>query len=272
MLVLTDPVANRMPDGTKSDIHMPANSAFLDQVSSPRFCERLFAHLPDVVFCLKDRERRYQAANPAFASRIGLCDPRQLLGKRAEDFFAPHLAEAYRAQDLDVLTSGRELCDQLELVTNRDGSLGWYLATKVPLHNASGRVIGLASISRDLDTPREEELEFSGLSRVVEHIRNHLDRQLKPAALASAAGFSPAQLERRMRKVFQLTTSQFVRQARISHAVHLLAGTCRPIAEIALECGYGDQTSFTRQFRSTVGMPPAAYRETARRSRTGTPD
>lgn len=248
---------------------MSANKTFLDQVASPRFCDRLFAHLPDVVFCLKDHERRYQAANLAFAARIGLRDPRQLLGKRAEDFFPSRLAEAYRAQDLDVLASGRELIDQLELVTNRNGSLGWYLATKVPLHDAAGRVIGLASISRDLHTPREEDLEFSGLRRVVAHIRDNPDGGLKPASLAALAELSPAQLERRMRKVFDLTTSQFIRQSRISHAVHLLVATQRPVAEIALDCGYGDQTSFTRQFRATVGMPPATYRETTRRMRPG---
>ena len=273
MLVLTDPAAGRMPNGTNFRFcPMPANSAFLDQVASPRFCERLFAHLPDVVFCLKDRERRYQAANPAFAARIGLRDPRQLLGKRAEDFFPVYLAEAYREQDLAVMSTGREMNDQLELVTNRDGSVGWYLATKVPLHDANGRVIGLASISRDLGTPREEDLEFAGLRRIVEHIRAHPDGELKPASLAASAGLSPAQLERRMRKVFQLTTSQFIRQSRISHAVHLLDATRQPISVIALECGYGDQTAFTRQFRSTVGMPPAAYRENARKARPDTPD
>jgi PAS domain S-box-containing protein len=258
-----------MANGTnipKTDT-MSANNTFLDQVASPRFCERLFAHLPDVVFCLKDKERRYQAANQAFAARIGLRTPQQLLGKRAEDFFPSHLAEAYRTQDLDVLASGRELSGQLELVTNRDGSLGWYLATKVPLHDAEGRVIGLASISRDLGTPREEAVEFSGLSRVVNHIRSHPDAELNAISLAASVGLSPAQLERRMRKVFQLTTSQFIRQSRISHAVHLLVTTRRQVAEIALDCGYGDQTSFTRQFRAAVGMPPAAYRETARKAR-----
>jgi transcriptional regulator GlxA family with amidase domain len=46
--------------------------------------------------------------------------------------------------------------------------------------------------------------------------------------------------------------------------VHLLVTTRRPVVEIAFECGYGDQPSFTRQFRAAVGLPPAAYRETAR--------
>lgn len=248
-----------------SSFLMTGNQPFLDRVASPRFCERLFAHLPDVVFCLKDHERRYQAANPAFSQRLGIRDPRRLLGRRAEDFFPQHLAEAYREQDQLVLTSGREMIDRLELVTNRDGSLGWYLATKVPLHDATGRVIGLASISRDLGTPSAEDLAYSGVERVVRHIQQHLDDELRPAALAAMAGLSPGQLERRMRRVFQLGTAGFIRKSRIEHAAQLLSTTRMAVAEIALACGYGDQTAFTRQFRSTVGQPPAAYRETTRR-------
>ena len=106
---------------------MSADDDFLDQLASPRFCERLFAHLPDVVFCLKDRERRYRAANQAFAERLGLDHPRKLLGRVADEFFPEHLAAAYREQDLQVLESGREVSDRLELVTNRNGTLGWYL-------------------------------------------------------------------------------------------------------------------------------------------------
>lgn len=244
---------------------MSADTEFFKRVASPRFCERLFAHLPDVVFCLKDERRRYQAANTAFAARIGLKDPSRLLGRTAEDFFPPHLAEVYREQDESVLSSGQEMVDRLELITNRDGSLGWYLATKVPLHDSAGRVIGVASISRDLGTPSAEDVEFAGMQRIVSHIHSHLDDDLRAADLAEMAGLTPSQLDRRMRKVFQLTTSQFIRKARIGHAAQLLTTTDDAVAEIALASGYGDQTAFTRQFRATVGLPPAAYREHARR-------
>lgn len=240
------------------------HDGFLRQVASPAFCERLFAQLPDVVFCLKDAQRRYQAANAAFASRLGLSDPRKLLGRTAEDFFPEALAQVYRAQDEHVLRSGVELSGRLELVTNRDGSLGWYVATKVPLRDAAGRVIGLASISRDLAAPCESDPDFPALERVLARVRDHLDEALDPRQLAAMAGFSLAQLDRRMRRVFQLTTSAYIRKARIGHAAELLAGTRLPIAEIALSCGYGDQSAFTRQFRAMVGMPPAAYREHAR--------
>lgn len=243
---------------------MADEAHFLDRVASPRFCERLFAHLPDVVFCLKDRQRRYQAANPAFARRLGLTDPRKLLGKTAEAFFPPHLAEVYRAQDLKVLTTGREIADHLELVTNRDGSLGWYLATKVPLHDDQGQVIGLASISRDLATPKANDAELGGIARMVEHIEAHLDDELPLSGLAAMAGLSPTQLDRRMRRVFQLTAAQFIRKLRIGRAAELLTTSQLPVAEIALMCGYGDQTAFTRQFSHMVGMPPATYRDHAK--------
>ncbi|BCX50379.1 AraC family transcriptional regulator [Haloferula helveola] len=240
---------------------MAVDMEFLQRVDSPSFCERLFAVLPDVLFCLKDRERRYRAANRAFAERLGLKNPQRLIGRMAEEFFPPDLAVAYREQDLQVLNDGKPLTDELELVTNRDGSVGWYLATKVPLHDAGGEVIGLASISRDLRSPEAGEAEIEGIARVVDHVRHHLDDELRTAGLAEISGFSPTQLDRRMKKVYHLSTAQFVRKTRIQHAVDQLSRTRRGIADIALECGYGDQTAFTRQFRATVGMPPAAFRE-----------
>lgn len=60
---------------------MAIDTEFIARIDSPRFCERLFAVLPDVVFCLKDSDFRYRAANQAFAVRLGLKDPRGLIGK-----------------------------------------------------------------------------------------------------------------------------------------------------------------------------------------------
>lgn len=239
---------------------MAFDGDFIARVDSPRFCERLFAVLPDVMFCLKDSDRRYRALNQAFAERTGIKDPRRLLGRRAEDFFPPALADAYLDQDRQVL-GGNEIVDRLELSTNRDATQGWYLATKVPLHDRAGRIIGLASVSRDLRAPREGDAELAGIAKVAEHVRDHLDEPLRAVELASIARLTPTQLERRMRRVFQLSTTQFVRKARIENAARLLRDTPMAIAGVALECGYGDQTALTRQFRSTVGMPPAAYRD-----------
>lgn len=266
MGVLTDTEIFRACSGTVARFTaMSADKEFFKRVASPRFCDRLFDQLPDVVFCMKDEHRRYQAANAAFAARAGQSSPAALHGRTAEDFFPAALAATYREQDELVLRTGCEMIDRLELITNPGGELGWYLATKVPLHDAKGNVVGLASISRDLATPSAEDVEFAGVQRIVSHIQHHLEDELHPPELAKMAGLSLTQLDRRMRKVFQLTTAQFIRKGRIGHAALLLRTTTEPVVEIALKCGYGDQSAFTRQFRATVGLPPAAYRDQARR-------
>jgi PAS domain S-box-containing protein len=239
---------------------------FLAQLAPPLVAERLFAEVPDIVFCIKNKEGLYLSANPAFAERLGLKSVDEILGKTAADLFPAHLSASYHAQDEVVLHQGREISDRLELIYNRDGSVGWYLASKIPLIGKNETVIGLASISRDLLTPGDEDLRFAGLAKVVEHIHSDFSDDLKPSVLAKAAGLSHTQLERRMRKVFKLTTSQFIRKIRIEAAVHMLTESDKPIIDIALDCGYGDQSAFTRQFRSTVGMAPGAYRGTCRES------
>jgi PAS domain S-box-containing protein len=237
---------------------------FIAQLDTPMMADRLFAEVPDIVFCIKNIQGQYISANHAFAERLGLRSTSSILGKTAAELFPPHLAATYLAQDEFVFQQGKEINDRLELVFNRDGSLGWYLARKIPLLGKGGTIVGLASISRDLLTPGDADLRFTGLAKVIEKIHRDYALELKLSELAEIAQLSPSQLERRMRKIFKLTTSQFIRKTRIEAAAHMLTETDKAIIDIAFDCGYGDQSAFTRQFKSTVGMAPGAYRGTYR--------
>ena len=223
--------------------------------------ERIFRVIPDIVFCVKDEKRTYRSANLAFVHRLGLKSEDQVIGKRAEELFPADLAEVYQKQDEDVLLRGSEFSDRLELITNRDGSLGWYLASKFLLKNEEGGVIGLASISRDLDTPSAGDLKMAGLQRVVDWVYENLEKEMTVSDLAKIAKMKQAHLERRVKRVFKMSVGQFVRRARIGRAAQLLQNSDLGIAEIALECGYSEQSSLTRQFKSAVGCPPGEFRK-----------
>ena len=64
-------------------------------------------------------------------------------------------------------------------------------------------------------------------------------------------------------KAFKVTTgcspSRWLLEHRINKAKHLLRGP-DPIAEIAVECGFTDQSHFTRMFTHVVGIPPGLWR------------
>lgn len=238
---------------------MAGNSEFLRQISGFRTCLHLFEHIPDVVFHIKDLKYRYQAANPAFARSVGLRGASQVLGKCPQDLFPRTMANVLLVQDRSVFTHRLPILDNLTLI-DHDGESCWYLTSKFPLFNAQNELIGLAGIDRDLGATIEKDPDLAQVGKVLKYIQHHLDQPLTTADLVKISGLSTSQLERRILRLFRISLNDFVRRERINRGAILLRTTDVPVVQIAFLCGYGDQTSFTRQFRSIVGMPPAAYR------------
>ena len=54
---------------------------------------------------------------------------------------------------------------------------------------------------------------------------------------------------------------EFVSRTRIQAASKELAHTDKPIIEIAIDCGFCDQSAFTVQFRKRTGMTPRNFRK-----------
>ncbi len=230
------------------------------QLSEPFTGEALFDYLPDLVFFIKNQRSEYVVVNQTLVERCGLRDKHELIGRRTDQLFPQPLGESYRTQDENVLRSGAAILHQLELHFYISGGRGWCLTNKLPLRDQSGRVIGLVGFSRDLGTANERGEEFAAVAEVVGFIRDNYGDPLRVADLAARAGLSGYQLEQRIRKLFQITAGQLIQKTRMDAAVKRLRETNDAIATIALDCGYSDQSSFTRQFRQTTGLSPSEFR------------
>lgn len=220
----------------------------------------LYDLLVDVIFCMKRPDGVYVAVNRAFVRRTGRSSKRDVVGKRASDLFIPQFAERYEEQDEAVLRTGKPLRDELELIRREDGSLGWYLTTKLPVQQSASEAAGIVSISRDLATPSGEDIAIESLHRVVQLVQERLAEPLRVADLAAAANCSSASLERRMKKVFGVSATQFVLRNRVDQATRLLTTTTTPLAEIATAVGFYDQADFTRRFARLTNETPAQFR------------
>lgn len=219
---------------------------------------RLFDALPDVVFFAKNREGRYTHVNQTLVRRLGKRRREDVVGRDPESLFPDPLGASYRAQDRKVL-DGRVIENQLEVHLFPDRAAGWCLTCKYPLHGAGG-LIGVIGISRDLGRPDERRLTYERLMRVVEYLEAHYQDNVQVDTLAGLAEVSVAQLERHFRRVFQLSPRQMLTRLRIDAAMRMLHES-GSIASIALACGYGDQSAFTRQFRNLTGLTPGQFRE-----------
>ena len=67
--------------------------------------------------------------------------------------------------------------------------------------------------------------------------------------------------ERKFRGSFHLTPQKYLRNLQMRMASRLLVYTGQSLAEVALGCGFSDQSHFTREFRRHFGRTPRDYRE-----------
>jgi transcriptional regulator GlxA family with amidase domain len=61
-----------------------------------------------------------------------------------------------------------------------------------------------------------------------------------------------------------VTPHDYLVQCRVRRAQELMTGTDLPLSEIAVACGFSDQSHYTRQFRARVGITPSRYRQAMR--------
>lgn len=219
----------------------------------------LMDDLSATMFCAKDVTGRYVVVNRVFVARTNERSRRAVVGKRAPELFVPELAERYEQQDATVLRTGRALRNELELIRPPGGIPRWHLTSKIAVRDGDTN-LGLVSISEDLRTHDANAPAMASLSRVVSYVMDHLDGPITVEDLAAAGGSAVSTLDRRMRRVFALSPTQFVMRARIDRATDLLTNSTLPLAEIGHRCGFYDQPSFTRTFARITGETPSAFR------------
>lgn len=239
----------------------PEIKELLEKLSFLDIAEPLFDSLSNVVFFVKDCSAKYVAVNKTLITRCGMQNRKDLIGKTVLDLFPAPYNKSYHEQDLQVLSTDSALHDMLELHLYTQGGQGWCVTTKLPLHDDKGNVIGLAGISSDIQAPATQDKGYLALSKGITYIQENISEELRVDAVAKLCKLSIYQFEQRMKRVFQLTAGQFINKTRIENARRLLEQADIPIVDIALSCGYSDQSAFTRQFKATTGITPADYRK-----------
>lgn len=98
------------------------------------------------------------------------------------------------------------------------------------------------------------------LGRALEYIEAHLGEEITREDAARAAGLSPSHFSHLMRAKTGRSFTELLTRLRVDRACHMLAHTELGLVQIAFECGFGDQSYFTRVFRKDTGRTPGDYR------------
>ena len=115
--------------------------------------QSLVEHLPQRIF-IKDRNSVYISCNANYARDLGIA-PEQIVGKDDFAFYPPELSEAYRADDQDVMATGKTKdIEERYQVAHEDR---WIHTIKVPFHDERGRIVGVLGIFEDITERKRAE-------------------------------------------------------------------------------------------------------------------
>jgi PAS domain S-box-containing protein len=112
--------------------------------------------LPDRIY-FKDLEHRFLLVNPAGAARLGREDPDSLIGLTDHDIFTADQADIMRAEEEEVVRTGKPMTFAPWRQLFPDGSGHWFETTKLPLHDEDGALVGTYVISHEVTSRMEAE-------------------------------------------------------------------------------------------------------------------
>jgi len=103
------------------------------------------------------------------------------------------------------------------------------------------------------------------MQRVCDYMHAHLAEEVSLQDLAKVAYVSRFHLIRMFKQTYGETPYHRLTRLRIQRSQRLLATSDTPIIQIALGCGFTNQTHFAAAFRRLVGLSPRAYRQSISR-------
>ncbi len=236
-------------------------SWFSDPTTGTAQLIQLFEYLPRAYLFIKNAEGHFLHGNRSFLLLHGCQTQNDLVGKTDFDFHPPALASQYIEEDQGVMAAGKPLPDQVWLVMGYDHMPRWYLSSKIPLFAQCDHAIGIAGIMRPYDHAGTAPSDYHRLTPVMEYVLEHYGQALTVIQLAERAHLSVSQLQREFRRLFGMSPGDYVVRVRLLMSRRQLEETHRSVGDIALDCGFYDQSHFNRAFRKHVGMTPLSYRK-----------
>lgn len=246
---------------TEEERALQFQRAFYDRIGGGMQLSSLFATLPMIAFLAKDRESRFVCANARTLKIFNLQREWEMLGKTDSDFFPREISAGFVEEDQRVMRSGETRTYYAQMVPDINGPLNWYVVSVAPLREHGGQICGVAIALYDIHEVGGVAHPFQQMEPALRHLHTRFREVIETRALATLTHLSERQFTRVFRKLLGESPMRYLIRQRIRAACQDLIATDRPAGAIALDCGFYDQSAFTRAFRVQTGMTPARYRQ-----------
>ena len=157
-----------------------------------------------------------------------------------------------------------ELCRRAWTEARRGDPLGRSFADSIEGTLICGLLRSASGTRRPARSPARGKLSEAMLARIHDYCLARLHEPIAVADVAVIAGLGPHQFGKAFKAASARSPQQYLISLRTQRARELLRGTSLSIADIALQCGFFDQSHLTTTFTRWVGVSPHRYRHPMR--------
>jgi AraC family transcriptional regulator len=125
----------------------------------------------------------------------------------------------------------------------------------------AARLVQNYAVSKPSLEFKANSLPQSQLERVIDYMKANLTQELSILDLATLTNMSESHFSRSFKQSVGIAPYQYLIQQRVERAKQLLKQQVISISDIALDCGFANQTHLTKVFRQITGMTPKAYQK-----------
>ena len=181
------------------------------------------------------------------------------------DLFPSHLVEKYRRDDQEVIASGKAKKSIVEPFKNKQGLLQWFITHKYPIFDQHQRVIGVMGVLQAYQKTHSAAYDGDkALLATTLYIQQHFKESISTQKLCQLSQLPPRQYQRKFKRIFGVSPQEYIIRQRIYFACKALRNSQTDIANIGINAGFYDQSSFTRQFKKYMHTTPLQYRKALR--------
>ena len=132
-------------------------------------------------------------------------------------------------------------------------------------------ISGVFSLWKNLRDFLEEDIDGDTIMpddrfrEMLMFLQTHYNEEIGLDEIASHVGLSRSECCRYFKRQSGQTIFDYLTRYRVHKSIDMLRGSDRDIAQIAQDCGFSNQSYYTRRFREIIGFTPLKYRRKCKR-------